>query len=246
MGKPFRRCGSIMTSKILFLVILLMTWVCLSPAFAVETAENVILTEIRNEIGNKVDSNQIKAVTISLKKIKDSAALNDMDSKALKRLLTEEAQKSEESVDAVPQAEMLLEAVRLFPQDLRLRVKLSKALIGMAQLQLAIQNLLSPGSPALEKATDGKGGFAVKDPEAKIVSYAIHGNGVYRAGKVEEARKFYQKAIEEDPEWSGAYFLMGALELGQGRLEEAKKYLNRALELNPENEGAKTVLKMAD
>lgn len=68
----------------------------------------------------------------------------------------------------------------------------------------------------------------------------------FKAAKVAEARKYYQKAIEEDLEWSGVYFLMGALEIGQRRFQEAKKYLNKALELNSENEGAKNLLKMIE
>lgn len=224
-------------------ILLLMILASIGPAQTLARADDdQWVREIRREMGAPISATQIENLTLLIRNIKNENALTPQDGAWLKKALVSEASRGERSVDSIPLAAMLLEAVKLFPRDIQLRVKFAKALMSLAQFQEATRVLYSPADSIFEKETDRKGHLVFKDEEARIVAYAIQGSGVLGAGKVHEARKLYQMAIKGDPGWSGAYYLMGALEIGQKRFGEARKYLNKALEVNPANEGAKDLL----
>lgn len=57
----------------------------------------------------------------------------------------------------------------------------------------------------------------------------------FMSGYIEECRKYCKKSLSIDPNLSGAYVLLGMLEIREGKTDYATKWLNRSLEIDPDN-----------
>ena len=66
-------------------------------------------------------------------------------------------------------------------------------------------------------------------------SYLALGDLSLRLGRVEEAHRFYRRALQLDPEQAEAQAAMGHWALQSGNLREAEKYLRKAQKLDPAN-----------
>lgn len=64
------------------------------------------------------------------------------------------------------------------------------------------------------------------------------GNCYTRLNRPLEAERYFQRAIEIDPEADELHANLGALQLKTGKLSEAKKHFEKAVALNPRNERA--------
>jgi tetratricopeptide (TPR) repeat protein len=62
------------------------------------------------------------------------------------------------------------------------------------------------------------------------------------AGRIEEARRRFQTALEQRPEYAEAWANLGVLDAKQGRSEAAERAFRRAVELEPENPATLTNL----
>jgi len=80
--------------------------------------------------------------------------------------------------------------------------------------------------------------------------YFMAGSACQRAGKKEEAIKYFQVCMEKDPlgvmKGYDAPLRLGDIYLGDQNYDEAIKYYKRALKINPDNPYAKTQLKKAE
>ncbi len=68
---------------------------------------------------------------------------------------------------------------------------------------------------------------------AQIIAYFDRGNNLLDKGFFDEAIYCYQKVIELDPNFAGAYHNIGKILQQQGRIDEAIQYYHKAINLNP-------------
>ncbi len=186
--------------------------------------------------------NNFTGIINELKGVSDLKNISPDKQEYFSNLLVQVNMEGQDKVDGTVSASIMEEAVRLFPNHLRLRVKLGKELIGLAQLKPALDVMSSP--VIMPAANDGTGDLITKDREAIVVMAAIQGNAVGRGGNIKQARELYKMAIRMDPNWVGGYFLLGALELGQRNKKEASKNLGMVLKLNPHHEGVAEIIKL--
>ena len=73
-------------------------------------------------------------------------------------------------------------------------------------------------------------------------AYNSLGAVLYKLGQYEEATKYYQKAIENDPNFSVSYFNLGLLKYELKQYEEAIKYYQKAIE----NDAYEAIMVMED
>lgn len=75
------------------------------------------------------------------------------------------------------------------------------------------------------------------------VAYLYLGNIYMQKNSLDEAERFYRKAIKKQPDLADAYNNLAWLYyIKRDKIEEAERLVLRALELNPENENYKDTL----
>ena len=62
------------------------------------------------------------------------------------------------------------------------------------------------------------------------------GNKSYKRGDVSKATKYYEKALEFDPEFYLAYFQLGVLQKKQGQSKKAIESLKKVIQINPNHD----------
>lgn len=71
------------------------------------------------------------------------------------------------------------------------------------------------------------------------------GVAAYEAGRLEEAARWFTKAVEADPEYAKAWRWLGRVRYEQGHYAEAVRAYERAVELDPEDTSARYFLRLA-
>ncbi|WP_456412882.1 tetratricopeptide repeat protein [Oceanithermus profundus] len=71
------------------------------------------------------------------------------------------------------------------------------------------------------------------------------GVAAYEAGRLEEAERWFARAVEADPEYAKAWRWLGRVRYEQGRYAEAARAYERAVELDPEDTSARYFLRLA-
>ena len=153
----------------------------------------------------------------------------------LRKDLLEMSVNAENTVDPGTNTALLIQAVRLFPNDLRLSVKLAKAYVELGQYQQAL---------AVDADILTKNGNQSNDYELVTVAHAIQGLGLMMTNNYKLAYNEFKTVIGRDKNWSGGYFLMGAYYFRVKDFKEAAKYLRKCQELNPVHKGAADMLVM--
>lgn len=69
--------------------------------------------------------------------------------------------------------------------------------------------------------------------ECEIFTYFERGNKLSNKGLFNEAISYYQKVIELDPDFAGAYHNLAKILQQQGYIDEAIQYCQKAIDLNP-------------
>jgi len=69
-------------------------------------------------------------------------------------------------------------------------------------------------------------------------NYSKAGYSLYKIGKLEDALKEFNRAIELNPKNSQFYFLRSLVYVKQGNLERSNNDLNKSIELNPKQDAA--------
>ncbi len=69
--------------------------------------------------------------------------------------------------------------------------------------------------------------------ECEVVAFFERGNNLLNKGLFNEAIPYYQKVIELDPNFAGAYHNLGKIFQQQGYIDEAIRYYQKAIDLNP-------------
>lgn len=176
-------------------------------------------------------SEQIKII----KSLSNIDAFSEMEKDRLKRALLEMTINAENTVDPSLNVALLIEASRLFPDDLRLSVKLAKAYVELGQYKQALD--------AQFKVLTQSGGKS-NDYELTTVVYAVQGLGLMMTEYSKKAYNEFKTVIKRDPKWTGGYFLMGAYYFRAKNYKEAAKYFRKCQEINPVHGGAANMLIM--
>jgi tetratricopeptide (TPR) repeat protein len=72
------------------------------------------------------------------------------------------------------------------------------------------------------------------------------GMGYYLLNDFNTAKKYFDSAIKQDPDFEEAYFIRGKVCIKSGKWEEAKKDFFMVLELNPENAEAQDFIRLVE
>lgn len=214
--------------------------ICLSFLFAgarqasAEGADERIET-LKSIIRTSMEDNDYERITEALQSLNDYEVLawNNEDIAYFKAELRKAARKAEYNTDPVITGGMLDEAVRVFPNDFDLSIKLLKSYLELGQIKEAsglYEELVAKYSKRQEDPEFASAGFAVKASELMVSKR-------YSLAKAE-----LQRAIEMDPKWTGARFIMAALDIRMKDYDAAEAGLKKILELNPYHKGAKEVL----
>lgn len=71
------------------------------------------------------------------------------------------------------------------------------------------------------------------DPLAPVLAVNL-ANGLWNAGRLEDARSTLKRSLSINRDFSGAHAAMGVFSMQQGRLGDALRWYDRAVELNPD------------
>ncbi len=140
----------------------------------------------------------------------------------------------------------LREAARLEPQNKEVQTWLSTALwedghIEAALAQFRSATLRSPSDPVLlldlgeayRKAADERIERVLIGAKGAPLLHQVYGD-IYKDERTwQNARAHYYRAIEQDPQWRGAHFGLGEIDLLTGKLDEAAQEYRRELQINP-------------
>lgn len=153
----------------------------------------------------------------------------------LRKAFLEMTVNAENTIDPGLNAALLIEAVRLFPEDLRLSVKLAKSHAELGQYKDSLD---------VEFKILTQSGGKNSDYEFTTVGYATQGLGIMMTKNGKLAYKQFKTVIKRDPKWTGGYFLMGAYYFRVKDFKNATKYFRKCQELNPKHQGAANLLVM--
>ena len=170
-----------------------------------------------------------------LQSIKTIDGFSGVEQEELRRTILEIIKNSENTVDPGRNAGFLIEAVRLFPDDLRLSVKLTKAYAELGQYHKALD---------VEAEILTKSGNKNNDYELTTAAHAVQALGLMMVKNYKLAHNDLKRVIKRDPRWTGGYFLMGAYYIRIKNYKAAAKYFKKCQDLNPKHKGAADMLVM--
>src|SRR6185369_7450222 len=75
--------------------------------------------------------------------------------------------------------------------------------------------------------------FGCSGPEAKKLKFFSKGKALYEKGDMAKAGLEFKNAIQIDPKYADAYYMLGMVDLAGGRVRDAYGRLLKATELNP-------------
>jgi tetratricopeptide (TPR) repeat protein len=95
-----------------------------------------------------------------------------------------------------------------------------------------------------EKLDDALLDLAIIDKEFAVSNLYNQGIAFYNDGNTSEARSWFEKALQVDPEYPRAHYYLGLSYIGEGANDKAKEQLARFIELAPEDPEAATAKEM--
>ena len=172
------------------------------PACADETEDKIEL--LRSIIRSSIETNDYNRISEALDSLDDvdTLAWQNEDIAYFKAELLKAAEKAGNTADPMVLGVLLDEALRVFPNDFRLSVKLLKSYLELGQVREASD---------LDAELVARYGQKKDDPEFEVADSANKAVGLMLDKQYDQAKAGFEAAIAKDPEWTGGYFLMSAL-----------------------------------
>ncbi len=132
----------------------------------------------------------------------------------------------------VPARELLREASKAKPDDLRI-------------IQTLAESFLLENKQNVQAAVNEVQSLASQNPKSARLQQ-LQGNWLLAAGKVEEGRKSFEAARAADPNFKGATFALAQVDMARGDLPAARKSLDELLVKDPKDPSANLLVAMLD
>jgi len=95
-----------------------------------------------------------------------------------------------------------------------------------------------------EKAKEVFAEMAAADPEGLAETLYENGREAFNAGNTEQARIAFEQALQADPDYARAHYMLGLVYVNSGQPAKAKEHLNKFIELAPDDPEVATAKEM--